>query len=136
MPMTRNLSDLFAEDSPWEFLSPKQTKALGLFPNRVAQDMSAREVAVVTVRGDGGGYATNCACLDYLAKIRSGRCHQAYVVQVDDGVVVRSETVGNVARSVSGHDANQSAQGWGDYWWLRDDFSVSPIGEFGGMEVI
>ena len=105
-------------------------------PNRIRQNLSTREAAIILKVSNTGGFALGCNPLHhYIEAVRSTRCSQCWVIFTDEaGRYIDANTIKNVELIIRAEQPNPTTgtEGWSDYWWLNQDWTISRPGRPGG----
>jgi hypothetical protein len=119
-------------DSNWRSFARAKLDELGVTPNQLLYNDSAKRGAVVAKRAkDYSEFALSKAAVDYLqAALKEGRITAALVILVerDTNKIVEIKPLAEVVTSLEGIEPRDGPLG--RYWWMNED--LTPHDTWGG----
>ena len=120
--------------SKWVLATNAELKKLMIWPNRVLHEVDGKQIVILVQRSSTNGFAFSVNNIQLFGaeaeKVR-------VLLTESDGKVVAETSLAKIIEEVKGETPIKSKYpGWGDYFWLNDDFTMSRQGVGIGSAVI
>ena len=120
--------------SKWVLATNAELKKLLIWPNRVLHAVDGKQIVILVQRSSANGFAFS---VNNIQSFGAEAEKVRVLLTKSDGKVVAETSLAKIIEEVKGETPIKSKYpGWGDYFWLNDDFTMSRQGAGIGSAVI